>query len=344
MYDNLKYTITNLRMSKKIKCFFLGNTAKKERSSFYISDIRENQKFIYATAIIYNGNCTRKIAKIIDGKVDYILVDAEKKIISKNKKAIVNIEKSAKNSIKKSEIFTYKGNDLTVQAADTFINDYFIKDIRGIGGKKILILGAGNIGFKLGLKMVENGGNVYLYRRSKKILNNIIRSINFIKPKGTKATAKKLNRIDNNLKDFDIIFGCTDGKSILTKNHVEKFKKDVVILDIGKGILQKNALKLAISNKINLFRLDITPAYNSFLENMISIKKLNNLNLMKTKKYGNICLAKKGVLTESNTIIVDNLNNPRKVYGISDGYGSFKKVKLNELKLIEKKIKLLKKK
>ena len=192
--------------------------------------------------------------------------------------------------------------------------------------------------------MVENGGNVYLYRRSKKILNNIIRSINFIKPKGTKATAKKLNRIDNNLKDFDIIFGCTDGKSILTKNHVEKFKKDVVVLDIGKGILQKNALKLALSNKINLFRLDITPAYNSFLENMISTKKLNNLNLMKTKKYGNICLAKKGVLTESNTIIVDNLNNPRKVYGISDGYGSFKKVKLNELKLIEKKIKLLKKK
>ena len=37
--------------------------------------------------------------------------------------------------------------------------------------KKILILGAGNIGFKLGLKMVENGGNVYLYRRSKKILS-----------------------------------------------------------------------------------------------------------------------------------------------------------------------------
>ena len=55
MYDNLASTIKTINKSKKIRCFFLGNTVKKESSSFYVTAIRENQKFIYAGAIIFNN-------------------------------------------------------------------------------------------------------------------------------------------------------------------------------------------------------------------------------------------------------------------------------------------------
>ena len=72
-----------------------------------------------------------------------VLVDVEKKAIStsKNKDDIINIEKAVKGEIKKSKIFAYKGNDLTVQASETLINYLFLKDPRGVGGKKFLILG-----------------------------------------------------------------------------------------------------------------------------------------------------------------------------------------------------------
>ena len=249
MYDNLANTIKTINKSKKIRCFFLGNTVKRESSSFYVTAIRENQKFIYAGAIIFSDFSAKKIAKIIDGKVDLLLIDTEKKAISNNIEPVVNIEKSIKETIKKTKIFTYKGNDLTVQAAETFINNYFLKDIRGIGGKKILILGSGNIGTKLGIKLVESGANVFLYRRKIKILKNIINTINNIIPKGTLAKAKMIKNLKLNLNKFHIIVGATSGKSILTSNHVKSFKSDVLIIDIGKGIFKKEALKLALSKK-----------------------------------------------------------------------------------------------
>ena len=169
MYGVLKNTIRTINKSKKIRCFFLGNTVKKENSNFYVTPVRENRKFIYASAVIYNDFSAKKIAKRIDGKVDFLLIDTEKKVISKKKNIYVNIERAVKETIKKTKIFTYKGNDLTVQAGETFLNNFFLKDIRGIGAKNILILGSGNVGFKLGIKLVENGANVFLYRRKRKI-------------------------------------------------------------------------------------------------------------------------------------------------------------------------------
>ena len=75
MYDNLINTIKTINKSKKIRCFFFGSTVKKETSNFYTSSIRENQKFIYGGAIIYSESSGKKIAKIVDGKVDFVLID-----------------------------------------------------------------------------------------------------------------------------------------------------------------------------------------------------------------------------------------------------------------------------
>ena len=336
----LKETLKILKNSKKISCFFMGSTVKKENLDFYITDLRENSKFIFASAIIYSEKIARNIAKLIDGKVDIILIDTEKKTYSNKKNKIVNIERTTKEVVKKSKIFTYKGNDLTVDAADTFLSNYYLKDIRGIGGKKILIIGSGNIGFKLALKLVENGGNVFLYRRNTKILKNIVSSINFIKPRGTKSGAYKLNTLGYNLNNYDIIIGTTNGKSVLSKKHVSTFKKKVLILDIGKGIFEEDALQTAILNQFNLFRLDITPAYFACLENINSTFKLNSINPIKTKTIGNLKLALKGILTLKDTIIVDRLNNPKKIYGISDGFGSFKKRNNKKMKTIYQKLQI----
>ena len=339
MFHKLKLTLNAIKKSKKIKCFFLGNTVKKESSSFYISDIRENDKFIYSTIIIYNDYYAKKICKIIDGKIDFILVDIEKKSTSGHKKILVNLEKCAKTIVKKSNIYTYKGNDLTVQAADTFISNFFIKDVRGVGGKNILILGSGNIGFKIGLKLVEIGANVFLYRRNKKKLLNLVQTINYIKPIGTASKAKKISDFDKILNKVDIIIGSTSGKSVILKKHVEKFKKKIFILDIGKGIFTRDALELAME-KHTLFRLDITPGYNAYLENIHSTIKINKKNNFQIVNKNNILFAKKGILTKKGTLIVDNLKNPKIIYGVSDGFGSFEKLSLQQLKKLEYKMKL----
>ena len=338
MYKELINKIKFIQKSKKKKVFYFGNTAKKETPNFYLTNVQENKKFIYFGAIIFNNKSAQKIAKMVDGKVDFILVDIEKKVISKNKSEYINIERSVKDEIKKSKIFTYKGNDLTVQACETLINYIFLRDPRGIGGKKILILGSGNIGFKLALKFVESGTSVSLYRRNKKILKNLVYTINSIRPKATVAKSKVINKISNNLNEFDIIIGATNGSSLIKLNHVDTFKRNVIVIDIGKGIFEKKALLKAINNKINLYRLDITPAYDGYLENIYSTEKINNFNLEKSRNFKKLNLVKRGILSSENSIIVDNVNFPKKIYGVSDGYGGFKKINKKKIHKIKKKL------
>ena len=64
MFNKLKLILKDLRKSNKIKCIFIGNTVKKESSSFNISFIRESSKFIYSSIIIYNDSMQKKFVII----------------------------------------------------------------------------------------------------------------------------------------------------------------------------------------------------------------------------------------------------------------------------------------
>ena len=114
-----------------------------------------------------------------------------------------------------------------------------------------------------------------------------------------------------------------------------------MVIDIGKGIFEKQALHKAIKDKINLFRLDVTPAYDGYLENIVSTKKINNTSLKKYNLYKKLQLVKRGVLSLENSIIVDNVKYPKKIYGVSDGYGSFKKINQKKKIKIKNIIKIL---
>ena len=177
-----------------------------------------------------------------------------------------------------------------------------------------------------------------MYRRNKKILKEIVFTINSIKPKATVARARKVDKLGNDLKKFDVILGTTNGKSLINSYQVDTFKKNVVVIDIGKGIFKKEALIKAINKKIDLYRLDITPAYDGYLENIYSTEKVNNFDLEKSKIYKKLKLVKKGILSTENSIIVDNVKSPKIIYGISDGFGSFKKLNEKKLKNIKQKL------
>lgn len=336
MIEEIKKKISILRKTNKKKVFYFGNTVKKETNNFYITPINENNEFIYFGAIVFSNYHAKKIAKIIDGKVDFILLDVEKKVFSKKKTELINIERSVKDIIKKTKIFLYKGNDLTVQACETLINSIYTSDVRGVGGKNILVLGAGNIGFKISQKIVESGGNVFMYRRNKKILNNIIYTINMLSPKATIAKAKKIDNFENKLNKFDLIIGTTDGKPLIKSKHIKKFKSNVIVIDVGKGIFEKKALDRAIQKNINLFRLDVTPAYNGHLENINSTEAFHNFNQDRYKISNNYNLIRKGILGKNGSIVVDDVNLPKKIFGVADGKGSFKMIKEKEMHNISK--------
>ena len=311
------------RLIKKKTAFIISNTAKFKNVPFFITPIRETKNFHYFGITLFNDIVAKKICKIIDGKFDTIFVDSEKKSLNLSKKNhLTNIERVVKENIRKSYLKFYKANDLTVDAAENFLVLRFKNEIRNLGGKKILIIGVGNIGFKLSLRLVERGANVEIYRRDTKKLNKICELINFIKPVGNISSVKPFKLSEKKLKGFDIIICCAKGTNIIKLKKISDLNKKVVLLDIGKGMFDKNTLNNLIKNNLKVFRLDVSSSLDMEIENS-EIFKLIEKKKYNARKVGGFTLVSSGLLGQEKDIIVDDVYNPKMIFGICDGKGDF---------------------
>ena len=321
--------------------FLIGNTAKIENSEFYLTPIRNYDQVVLSGAIVYSEEMARKIARKIDGIIDYVFVDAEKKISNKYSMSGEpgNIERSVKEIIKKSVLISYKSNDLTVDATDAFISEYFSKDIVGIGGKKIAIIGVGNIGSKLAQKLVERGANVTLYRRNRDKLNLIVKQINTTKSKYTVAQASSALSVNEACKDADVLIGATDGIPVIDDSIVKKAPNNILLIDIGKGSISADAIKTSHSRNIEVFRLSIESALEGMVTSLISTH-----NILKKRtgrgEYHKINVVSGGLLARTDEIVVDDYRKPKLIYGVGNGYGDFMR---NPNKQMKKKLNSLKK-
>jgi hypothetical protein len=309
---------------KKSTGFLIGNTAKVNLEGLYFTPIRITKSMVLGGVIVYSENQAINIIKEIDGKVNYIFVDAEKKVGSEMSvtKENANIERSVREVISKSKLLVYKGNDLSVESIDLLLGYLFKDTLRGLGNKKIAIIGAGNLGSKLSLKLVERGASVFLTRRNVEKLEAITKAINLIKPAYTHA---KVEGSTDNLfacHKADILIGATNGIEVISKKIIENLNDNAIIIDAGKGTISKNAFSIAEKRKMTIYRLDISASLSGLVESQLKIENIIN------KKMGRSSLLNEdiisgGLFARENEIVVDDINNPKIVYGLSNGKGEF---------------------
>lgn len=333
----LKKKIDSLKLiskkTKKLSGFMIGNTSKIEKGNFYFTPLRETSSMVVSGLIVYTEKHANIAAKYIDGKVDYILVDAEKKIRPKKNGTPSNIERRIKESVKKTKILVYKGNDLTVDAVDIFLTNLLKKDLKGIGGKKILIIGVGNIGFKIALLMIERGAEVFLCARNLKNLKLKVNTLNLIKPihtveKVTSIKSKNLNKI---LKTIDIIIGATNGKAVVSKNILIKTKKEIILIDLGKGTFDHEAINFANSEGKKIYRVDISAALEGQINKLLMMENMRQDKFNKKKLLG-VNIISSGLLGNYGDFVLDDVYSPKNILGICNGKGDF----LRNLNVIQK--------
>ena len=124
------------KKTKKKIIFSIGNTTKIDTEDYYLIPHRIFKNTIVFGIVVFKDKFAKLSTRLLDGKVDYIMVDAEKKILPKSQEIPGNIERRVRENIKNSKLLIYKGNDLTVDSIDLFLTYYFNDDIRGLGGKK----------------------------------------------------------------------------------------------------------------------------------------------------------------------------------------------------------------
>ena len=216
--EGLKQTAKKLqeRSCKKWLIFTLGNTQLNGSQKIYFTPIRIGPTFVMFGAVVFSESEGEKILKNIDGFFSHIFIDCEKKssLQTVNEFDLFNLERLSHEIVKKSFLRFFKGNDLTVDAIDNFIFHWSSSKRKMLGGSKLLIVGIGNIGTKIALRLVERGCHVYLLSRSEEKSKYIAKFINFTVPAQTiaKASAITFNEAKLLAHEFDCVLLTHTGK------------------------------------------------------------------------------------------------------------------------------------
>ena len=329
--ENIEIIITEVisqaRIENKLTGFCIGNTRKINETGLYFSPVRRTSKLIAGSAIVYNVSQAVAVAGVVDGKVDYVMVDTEKKISSElyGTDNVGNVERAVRETVKQSRVLTYKGNDLTVDSIENLIVQILSTHPRGLSGKKASIIGAGNVGSKLALKLVERGMSVCLMRRNRVKLDAIVTALNIIKPSETIA---KVFAGKDNLSaahGVDLLVGLTQGIPVITVAMVEALAPGAVLLDGGKGCCEPGAIKRAKEKGIPIYRADIRPGFDGHMSMVLETERIAEFTLGRAELDGVTCVAG-GLLGWSNEVVVDSISNPQVVFGIANGLGDFFRV------------------
>ncbi|HBA40549.1 MAG TPA: hypothetical protein DCZ05_12665 [Deltaproteobacteria bacterium] len=322
--DLVQKAVAIARSEGKLSGFTIGNTAKIDKDGWYFTPLRRTRLMVTAGVIVYSERQAIDIAKIADGQVQYILVDAEKKVSQDMSRSGEpgNVERAVRETVKKSKLWIYKGNDLAVEAVDILITQLTKNELQGIGGKKVTILGAGNLGCKLALKLVERGAHVFITRRDRKKLSVITRALNFIKPIHTTARIHGTTNNEQAAKGANILVGVSQGLPLITEKMIRQLAPQAIVIDAGKGTLYKEALRTAQALDIAVYRLDISAPFEGLIHQLWAIEQIVDYRMGRRRIVGE-AIVSGGLLGRKGEVIVDNIQDPKIIYGISNGQGDF---------------------
>lgn len=319
------------RLENKLTGFCIGNTRKINSTGLYFSPLRKTSKLIAGSAIVYDVSQAVAVARAVDGRVDYVLIDTEKKISSElyGTDNVGNVERAVRETIKKARVLTYKGNDLTVDSIENLIVQILSTYPRGLSGKKAAIIGAGNVGSKLALKLVERGMDVSLMRRNKVKLAAIVTALNIIKPPETIA---KVSAGEDNLssaQDADLLVGLTQGTPVITMAMIDVLAPGAVMLDGGKGCCEPEAIGRALEKNIPIYRADIRPGFEGHMSMALETERIVEYALGRTV-FDGVPVVSGGLLAGPNEVVVDSISDPHAIFGIANGLGDFIRILDND--------------
>ena len=303
--------------------FTIGTTAKIGNRSLYFTPLRFTSVLVTGGVIVYSEDEALDVARLADGRVEYILVDAEKKIPGREGAAsFADVEKALRQNVNKSTLWFYKANDLSVDAVDGLIAQLTKRDPIGLNGRRVAIIGAGNIGFKLALRFLERGANVTITRRNENVLTDIVRAINHVKPTYTVSCVE--GTTDNAAAAFGAHFliGTSAGLPAITAAMIDTLATNAIVVDVGKGVLFPDAIIRANERGLTILRLDVTAAFEGLVHHMKAVENILEKRFGRRIWRGQTLISG-GLLGAPGEIVVDNAHDPNVVYGVADGRGDF---------------------
>ena len=135
----------------------------------------------------------------------------------------------------------------------------------------------------------------------------------------------------------DIVIGATNGVSIIDEILLSYVKKDCLVIDLGKNNITSKGIEFALNNNLEIYRADVTSAMEGYIYELLKTIEILD-NSYGTRVIGNLTFVSGGYFGKYGDIVVDNINNPKKLYGMSNGKGELIPIVEQALKVKIRKI------
>ena len=301
----------------------LQNTVSSspDKQSLYFLPIRVFKNYIFAG--ICNGNKMEnyEFLEKMQFMSTYVLVDVEKKFpwIASHELELEyhgNIEGVLEKHIDTKKLIHIWPNSMTV---DSCLKQISSKN-RNLSASKIAVIGVGNIGFKLTLRLIEAGCKVSISSRDFDRTLDLANTINRIKPRSTISSPVTHRTTSTCVIDQEYIIFCTGATIKIDKVLINNIKANTTIFTLSRININEEVENLIKKKNISIQTIDITPFY--FLEITKKIAFDCSPKPLRVKS-NNKFLISGGFNGKNGDVVVDNANQPSIVLGTISQDGRF---------------------
>lgn len=308
MFDKVK-ELTN--KTNKHSILIIQQRPNNKDKELVIPMIRESLSNIIAFVCVGDELYLNRVIELSNNIIDTIILDD---VIKRNNSLLIinTVYQSAKE--KNIPVFTYNDFDIWSNSAINAIKS--IRD-RSLDGVNVLLIGYNYLATRIILQLIDCNANVYLldeeYRTN--ILPYIGNSTLSLNSENVKAV--------NNNTQFDILLGCCLHEKYLNIDKIRDYRFDE-IYDIGVSNFNEEFINLQKSKGCSyVFRSDDRASVAGMVLNLMETNYLSK-HCIGVRRIGNIELVAGGVIGKSGAVVVDGIENPKEIFGIANGDGTFK--------------------
>lgn len=289
----------------------LATTANVHNPTFYVGGLRRGAGYAAANFIFRSTEQLADVVTAFDGLVDAFLIDVE------IKNELQDLPEQASCLIRHSACLHVKPNDMTVEALDIWLT--LMRP--SLVGAEALIVGAGNLGGKLALRLAERGARVELVGRHPEKTRQIAAGLMAIM-----RGAGRISASPNGVGDWqptsllDLVLGCTPGTPGISAAMVDYAREGALLVDVGNGTLTTEALTCAARRSLQTYCLSPEAGFAAWVAaHAFACQQLRHMT-RRELPYG-VAVIGPGVIGRYGDVIVDDPQGWSRVIGVCNGSG-----------------------
>lgn len=288
-------------------------TTAKLADQFKVLPRRYANDVAIAGFLINDETILKETVQFFDGKIDCFYADVEAK-------QAINLYRITKETAEDSAVSAMKSNDITLEAGDLLLRDFFKDDLEG---KNILVIGTGNLASKIALRTSERRANVVIDGRSTHKLNQLVTTLNQITPRFSPELST-LEAFKSTGQSLDAVVSFLSGTYWCDETLKSLIHHQTFVIDGGINNFSKNMTQYLISQQVQLTRLDVRLGLlYQFLMEMGDTRRFLSEIYGKSVING-FSIVSGGFMGKEGDVIVDQIHQPSQIIGIADGMGGLK--------------------